>query len=274
VLAEIETFLTGSRPAAPTSRVLATVLFTDIADSTGQATRLGDERWRALLARHRQLVREGLDRHDGREIRTTGDGFVVTFDGPGRAVRCAVEVVDGVRDLGLEVRAGVHTGEIERLGDDISGIAVHIAARVTSAAPPSRVWTTGTVRDLVIGSGIEFAARGEHDLKGVPGTWTLHEVTANPVAGAGGCASRPLRRILVSWKSGCPVARDARGAGSWRWTGRSPNREAAGGRRLLCSALARSGRAELSGRRRAGCLRRPTSGSSSRSRRRRRRSDC
>jgi class 3 adenylate cyclase len=180
VLAEVEAFLTGARPAAPTSRVLATVLFTDIADSTGHAARLGDERWRALLARHREVVRDCLARHGGHEIHTTGDGFVATFDGPGRAIRCAAQIVDGVRSLGVEVRAGVHTGEIELLGDDISGIAVHIAARVMAAAPPARVWTTGTVRDLVIGSGIEFADRGGHALKGVPGVWTLHEVAAIP----------------------------------------------------------------------------------------------
>jgi class 3 adenylate cyclase len=176
VLAEIETFITGTRPAPPTSRVLATVLFTDIVDSTGHATRLGDERWSSLRTAHQDLVRERLGYHGGREIDTTGDGFVAIFDGPGRALRCAVEIVDRVRGLSIEVRAGAHTGEIDLAGDEISGIAVHIAARVVSAASPSTVWVTGTVRELVFGSGIEFTSRGEHDLKGVPGRWTLHEV--------------------------------------------------------------------------------------------------
>jgi class 3 adenylate cyclase/pimeloyl-ACP methyl ester carboxylesterase len=176
VLAEIETFITGARPAPLTSRVLATVLFTDIVDSTGHATRLGDERWSALRTAHQDLVRERLGYHGGREIDTTGDGFVAIFDGPGRALRCAVAVVDQVRGLGIEIRAGAHTGEIDRAGDEISGIAVHIAARVVSAASPSTVWVTGTVRELVIGSGIEFASRGERDLRGVPGRWPLHEV--------------------------------------------------------------------------------------------------
>ena len=176
VLTEIETFLTGVRPSPPTSRVLATVVFTDIVDSTGHATRLGDERWAGLLAAHNSLIRDRLARYGGREMDTTGDGFLATFDGPGRALRCAVEIVAGVRDLGLEVRVGAHTGEIDLAGDEISGIAVHIAARVVSSAAPSKVWVTGTVRDLVIGSGIEFSPLGEHDLKGVPGRWSLYEV--------------------------------------------------------------------------------------------------
>jgi len=178
VLAEVETFLTGVRPSPPTSRVLATVLFTDIVDSTGHAARLGDERWSVLRAAHNDLVRGRLAHHGGREIQTTGDGFLATFDGPGRALRCAVDIVARVPEVGLAVRAGVHTGEIELDGDDISGIAVHIAARVLSAASPSTVWVTGTVRELVIGSGIEFVPRGEHALKGVPGRWTLHQVAS------------------------------------------------------------------------------------------------
>ena len=179
VLVEIEAFLTGVRHLPPTSRVLATVLFTDIVDSTGHAGRLGDERWSTLRAAHNDLVRDVLARYGGLEIKTTGDGFLATFDGPGRALRCASEIVEHVRDLGIEVRAGVHTGEIELAGDDIAGIAVHIAARVMSAAAPSSVWSTGTVRDLVIGSGTEFVARGEHALKGVPGRWSLYEVSAD-----------------------------------------------------------------------------------------------
>lgn len=176
VLAEIETFLTGVRAVAPTTRVLATVLFTDIVDSTGHATRLGDGPWQRLLDRYRRLVREQLALHGGVERDATGDGFMATFDGPGRALRCAAAIATGVPELGLEVRTGLHTGEIEVDGPDVAGIAVHLAARVVTAAAPSTVWTTGTVRDLVIGSGIEFADRGEHRLKGVPGAWRLHEV--------------------------------------------------------------------------------------------------
>jgi len=178
VLVEIEAFLTGIRPSPPTSRVLATVLFTDIVDSTGHAGRLGDERWSALRTAHNDLVRASLARHGGIEIKSTGDGFLATFDGPGRALRCASEIVDRVRTLGIEVRSGVHTGEIELVGDDIAGIAVHIAARVLGAAAPSSVWCTGTVRDLVTGSGIEFVAQGEHPLKGVPGRWSLYQLSA------------------------------------------------------------------------------------------------
>lgn len=189
VLAEVQTFITGVRPAPATSRVLATVLFTDIVDSTGHATRLGDERWAALRAAHHRLVRDLLGRHAGREIETAGDGFVATFDGPGRAIRCAVELTVRVQELGLEIRAGVHTGEIDLAGDEISGIAVHIAARVVAAASPTAVWATGTVRELVIGSGIEFVARGEHGLKGVPGLWSLFEVASTgTLPGAGGAA--------------------------------------------------------------------------------------
>jgi class 3 adenylate cyclase len=178
VLAEIEAFITGVRPVPPSSRVLATVLFTDIVDSTGHAARLGDERWSELRSRHQAVIRDRLAHHEGREIQTTGDGFLATFDGPGRALRCAAEVVEAVRELGLEVRAGVHTGEIDLAEGDVSGIAIHIAARVMAAAAASTVWVTGTVRELVIGSGIEFVPRGEHGLKGVPGRWALHEVVS------------------------------------------------------------------------------------------------
>jgi len=176
VLAEVEAFVTGVRPARPSTRVLASVLFTDIVDSTGHAVRLGDERWSELRQAHNRLVRDRLVHHAGREVKTTGDGFLAVFDSPGRALRCAVEVVDRVHELGIEVRAGVHTGEVDQDGDDVAGIGVHIAARVLGAAAPSRVWVTGTVRELVIGSGIEFESRGERPLKGVPGTWHLHEV--------------------------------------------------------------------------------------------------
>jgi pimeloyl-ACP methyl ester carboxylesterase/class 3 adenylate cyclase len=176
ILAEIGAFLTGTTPTVASDRVLATVLFTDIVDSTGHATRLRDAGWRRLQDAHHEVVREQLVRYGGREHGTSGDGFLASFDGPGRGLASALAIVRAVRELGIEVRAGLHTGEVERTESGIAGIAVHIAARVVDAAPPSCVWVTGTVRDLVIGSGVEFLDRGEHALKGVPGTWSLHEV--------------------------------------------------------------------------------------------------
>jgi len=176
VLDEIEEFITGTPSASPTNRVLSTVLFTDIVSSTERAHELGDHRWRDVLNSHDQSVRRQLTRFRGREVNTTGDGFVATFDGPARAVACACAIRDAARQLGLEVRSGVHTGEVELRGDDIAGIAVHIAARVASAAEPSTIRVSRTVTDLVIGSGIQFRDCGEHTLKGVPGTWALYEV--------------------------------------------------------------------------------------------------
>ncbi|MGH2722734.1 MAG: alpha/beta fold hydrolase [Actinomycetota bacterium] len=176
ILDEIEEFLTGVRPVPEPDRVLATVVFTDIVGSTERAAELGDRRWRALLDSHHDVVRRELQRFRGREIDTAGDGFLATFDGPARAVRCAAAIGEAVRGLGLAIRAGIHTGEVERAGDDIRGLAVHIGARVAALADPGEVLVSSTVKDLVAGSGIEFDGRGAHTLKGVPGRWRLYAV--------------------------------------------------------------------------------------------------
>jgi pimeloyl-ACP methyl ester carboxylesterase len=178
VLDETEEFLTGVRPPPERDRVLATVLFTDIVGSTEHASAIGDRAWKELLERHHVMVREQLHHFRGREIDTAGDGFLATFDGPARAVRCAKAIVDGMPAIGLQVRAGVHTGEVELMGAGVRGIAVHIGARVAAHAGPSEVLVSGTVRDLVAGSGIEFAERGEVPLKGVPGFWRLYAVAS------------------------------------------------------------------------------------------------
>ena len=166
---EISEFLTGERAEIADDRVLATVLFTDIVDSTRRAAEIGDRNWRALLDAHDAVVRAQLVRFRGREVNTSGDGFLATFDGPQRAIRCAAAIRDAVAALGIEVRAGLHTGECEVRGDDIGGIGVHIGARVSALAGPNDVLVSSTVRDLVIGSGLEFEDRGAHALKGVPG---------------------------------------------------------------------------------------------------------
>jgi class 3 adenylate cyclase len=176
LLDEIEEFLTGSRRMRDPERVLATVLFTDVVGSTERAAAIGDTAWRDLRAAHDAVVRAELERHRGREIDTAGDGFLATFDGPARAVRCACAIRDGVRAIGLEIRAGLHTGEVEIVGERLAGIAVHIGARVASCAEPGEVLASSTVRDLVAGSGIEFGDRGVRDLKGVPGEWRLFAV--------------------------------------------------------------------------------------------------
>jgi class 3 adenylate cyclase len=176
IVDEIEEFLTGARPVPESDRVLATVLFTDIVQSSERAVELGDLRWRRLLERHHSVVRRELDRFRGREIDTAGDGFLSTFDGPARAIRCARAIAAGVRELGLEIRAGLHTGECELIGEKIAGVAVHTGARVAAKARPGEVLVSSTVRDLVAGSGIEFADRGTHELKGVPGEWRLYAV--------------------------------------------------------------------------------------------------
>jgi class 3 adenylate cyclase len=173
---ELEEFFTGARGAPEPERVLATVLFTDIVGSTERAAEVGDARWRELLERHDAMVRSELARHRGREIKTVGDGFLATFDGPARAIRCASAILANARDLGLDVRAGIHTGECELIGEDVGGIGVHIGARVAAAAQPSEVLVSRTVTDLVAGSGIEFEPRGEQQLKGVPGEWALYSV--------------------------------------------------------------------------------------------------
>ncbi len=174
---EIEAFLTGKRPPPRRDRVLATVLFTDIVGSTERAAQLGDREWRELLDRHNRLVRSALDRYGGREVHTAGDGFLATFDSPRRAIECALAAGQSVRSIGLEIRAGLHTGEIELTADDIQGIAVHLAARVSALAGTGEVLVSSTVRDLVTGSGIGFEDRGEHVLKGIPGQWRLWAVT-------------------------------------------------------------------------------------------------
>jgi pimeloyl-ACP methyl ester carboxylesterase len=176
LLDEIEEFLTGARPAIEPDRVLATVLFTDIVGSTERLAQVGDRRWRELLGAHHAVVRRELERFRGREVNTAGDGFLATFDGPARAVRCAGAIRDAVRSVGLEVRAGVHTGEIELMGDDVGGIAVHIGARVAAGAGPGEILVSSTVKDLVAGSGLVFEDRGAHALKGVPGEWRLFRV--------------------------------------------------------------------------------------------------
>jgi class 3 adenylate cyclase len=175
-LGEVQEFLTGTRAVAEPERILATVLFTDIVDSTRTAVELGDQRWRELLERHQRVVREAIARFQGREVKSTGDGFLATFDGPARAIRCARAVLDSSEALGIHVRAGLHTGECEVMGDDIGGVAVHIAARVSALAQSGEVLVSRTVKDLVAGSGIEFADRGVHALKGIADDWQLHAV--------------------------------------------------------------------------------------------------
>ena len=173
---EIEEFLTGVRPAPEPDRVLATVLFTDIVGSTQRAVELGDRRWRELLENHHAAVRRELERWRGRELDTAGDGFLAAFDGPARGIRAACAIDEAVRSIGLDMRAGVHTGECELLGDKLGGIAVHIGARVAAAAAAGEVFVSQTVKDLVAGSGIELDDRGVHELKGVPGEWRLYAV--------------------------------------------------------------------------------------------------
>ncbi|OMC30464.1 hydrolase [Mycobacterium colombiense] len=175
---EIAQFLTGHQLDVADDRVLATVLFTDIVDSTRRAAEMGDRDWHALLDAHDAVVRAQLSRFRGHEVNTSGDGFLAMFDGPQRAIRCAVAIRDAVQALGIEVRAGLHTGECEVRGDDIGGIGVHIGARVSALAGPNDVLVSSTLRDLVIGSGLEFEERGTHQLKGVPGDWRLFAVTA------------------------------------------------------------------------------------------------
>jgi pimeloyl-ACP methyl ester carboxylesterase len=177
MLGEVEEFLTGVRSAPDLDRVLATVLFTDIVSSTEKAASLGDRAWRTTLAAHHEIIRRELERHRGRAVKFTGDGVLATFDGPARAIRCACAIASAVRTLGIEVRAGLHTGEIELFGDDVGGIAVHVGARVAGAAGAGEVLVSSTVKDLVAGSGIRFTDRGTHVLKGVPGEWRLFAAT-------------------------------------------------------------------------------------------------
>jgi class 3 adenylate cyclase len=175
LLGDIEEFATGERNAGAEEleRVLATVLFTDIVESTSSAVELGDKRWRSLLDRHDSLARQVVDRHRGRLVKSTGDGILATFDGPGRAVRCALALSSAAGEIGVRLRAGLHTGEIEMRGDDVGGIAVHAAARVMSESDPGEVLVSRVVTDLVAGAGLKFADRGPRDLKGLPGRWDL-----------------------------------------------------------------------------------------------------
>jgi class 3 adenylate cyclase len=173
---EVAEFLTGEQPDVADDRLLATVLFTDIVDSTRRAAEMGDRDWHALLDAHDAVVRSQLNRFRGREVNTSGDGFLAMFDGPQRAIRCAIAIRDAVQALGIQVRAGLHTGECEIRGDDIGGIGVHIGARVSALAGANDVLVSSTLRDLVIGSGLEFEDRGTHELKGVPGEWRIFAV--------------------------------------------------------------------------------------------------
>ncbi len=173
ILDEAEEFLTGTRSAPESDRVLATVLFTDIVNSTPRAAKLGDHRWRLLLDDHDSLVARQVERHRGRLVKTTGDGALATFDGPTRAVQCAHAIIDGARGLDLDVRAGIHTGEVELRGADVAGLGVHFAQRVSTQAAPGEVLVSRTVVDLVVGSGLAFEDRGECVLKGMPGSWSL-----------------------------------------------------------------------------------------------------
>jgi class 3 adenylate cyclase len=178
---EIQEFLTGVRRLPETDRVLATVLFTDIVDSTERAGALGDSKWRQLLAAHDERAREEIVRHRGTYVKSTGDGLLARFDGPARAVRCARSIGRVVRPLGIEIRAGCHTGEIELVGDDIQGVGVHIGARVATLAGRDEVLVSSTVKDLVAGSGLVFEDAGEHELKGVPDRWHLYRVVSGRV---------------------------------------------------------------------------------------------
>jgi class 3 adenylate cyclase/esterase/lipase len=176
LLDEVEEFLTGTRPFYQGDRVLATILFTDIVSSTRHARNLGDQKWHIILERHNTLIRDKISKFDGREIETAGDGFLVTFDGPARAIRCSCAIRDAVKQLGIEIRAGLHTGEIELIGEKVCGIGVHIASRVLDNASPNEVLVSRTVRDLISGSGINLKEKGVYNLKGIPEEWRLFTV--------------------------------------------------------------------------------------------------
>ena len=182
VLNEVEEFLTGARQSSELDRVLTTILFTDIVGSTERAAALGDRSWRDLLSYHHALIRSAIERHRGRRPKTTGDGFLAYFDGPARAVRCALAISEAVQTLGLEIRAGLHTGECYLAKEEVSGIAVHIGARIAALAQPGEVLVSSTVRDLVAGSGLAFAARGVHSLKGLSEDWPVF--AAHPLSSA------------------------------------------------------------------------------------------
>jgi class 3 adenylate cyclase len=176
ILAGIEEFLTGARPVVDPDRVLAAVLFTDIVGSTKHAASVGDSRWKDFLRSHHAMARSIVEQHRGRLVKTTGDGVLATFDGPGRAIGCALTLREALRTLGIEIRAGLHTGEVELMDGDIGGVGVHVAARVLDHAGPGELLTSAAVPLLVAGSGTDFEDRGEHELKGIPGTWRLFAV--------------------------------------------------------------------------------------------------
>jgi class 3 adenylate cyclase len=190
IVEEIAEFLTGERPVVDVDRVLTTVMFTDIVASTEHLTSVGDRRWSALLDAHDHAVRDQLRRFRGREINTTGDGFSACFDGPGRAIGCATAITQVAYELGIDVRAGLHTGECEIRGDDLAGLAMHVASRIESLAAPREVLVSTTVKDLVAGSDIEFVDRGEHELKGIAATWRLFAVADSSLS------ARPKRAYL------------------------------------------------------------------------------
>ena len=173
IVDQIELFVTGAHKRRDADRVLATVVFTDIVQSTKRAGELGDARWREILERHDDIVRKTVGTYRGRVVKSTGDGHLLVFDGPARAVRCAFDIRAGLAHLGLEVRAGAHTGEIELVGDDVGGLAVHIGQRVSALAGSGEVLVSRTVKDLVVGSGLAFESRGAHDLKGIAERWEL-----------------------------------------------------------------------------------------------------
>ena len=177
LLDEVESFLTGARSPREPDRRLLTVLFTDIVGSTERAAELGDRRWRELLEGHDEVVRAEIERGGGRTVKTIGDGFLATFEGPARAIQCARALNAATAPIGIQIRAGLHTGECELIGDDIGGMCVHLAARVCALAGPDEVLVSRTVKDLVVGSGIEFSEHGAHELKGVPGTWEIFAVS-------------------------------------------------------------------------------------------------
>ena len=183
MLDEIEEFVTGMRGGFDAERVLTTIVFTDIVGSTERAATLGDHRWHDLLDKHDSIVRHELERFRGHEINTAGDGFVATFVSPSVAIDCAEAIVDAVRVLGIEVRVGIHAGEVEVRGADVAGMAVHIGARVAAHAGPSEVYVSSTVREIVTGSRRAFVDRGEYELKGVPGFWRLYRVARDDTAG-------------------------------------------------------------------------------------------
>lgn len=180
LLDELEEFVTGTKPAPLTNRILTTILFTDVVDSTLRAAQIGDEEWKLLLARHDALAMQEIERFGGRYVNGTGDGFLATFDGPARAVNCARRLGHEVRALNLEIRAGVHSGEVEVVGSDVRGLAVHIGARIAALAHASEVWVSSTVKDLAVGSGLRFEDSGDYHLKGVPDVWRLYRVTDSP----------------------------------------------------------------------------------------------